>query len=121
MATSSMPANWPKPMMVLSVTPVAKLRSPNTLRSRMGSPAAISRIRKAAMAATAMRASATIVDDANQSSRSPRSRKSWRHPKPTTMNARPHQSIFSERLRYGGSNRKAPAMMKPMMPTGRLM
>ena len=87
----------------------------------MGSLAVSSRIRKATSAQTATMDMATIVDESNQSSRSPRSRTSWRHPKPATISPRPHQSIRAARRRYGGSNRKALPMRKPTIPTGRLM
>ena len=121
-ATSSMPENIPNPTMVLSATPVAKFRSVNTVRSRNGSLAVSSRMRKPASAHTAMMLSAKIIEESNQSSRSPRSRTSWRHPNPATMRASPRTSIRAvERFRYGGSKRNTLAMRKPITPTGRLM
>ena len=92
-ATSSMLENMPKPMTVMSVAPVAKLRSVKTERSRMGSWAISSRIRKPASAHTAMTDIVTIMEESNHSSRSPRSSTSCRHPKPTTIRPRPHPSI----------------------------
>jgi len=62
-----------------------------------------------------------MLGESNHSSRSPRSSTSCRHAKPTTMSTSPHQSMRAARRRYGGSNRNALAMKKPMMPTGRLM
>ena len=120
-ATSSMPENVPKPTIMLTIAPVAKLRSANTVRSRIGSRVVSSRIRKATSAQTATTLSAPIVRDANQSSRSPRSRTSCRQPKPATISPRPHQSIREARRRYGGSKRKTLARKKPTIPTGRLM
>ena len=92
-ATSSMLENMPKPMTEISVAPMAKFRSVKTVRSRMGSSALSSRIRKPASAQTATTAIARIAVESNHSSRSPRSRTSWRHPKPTTISPRPHASI----------------------------
>src|SRR5215470_12233375 len=92
-----MPAKLPKPTTMLSPAPVAKLRSAKTVRSRIGSWVVSSRIRKQMSAKTATMLSTTIVREANQSSRSPRSRTSCRHPKPATMRPRPHQSMRAAR------------------------
>jgi hypothetical protein len=113
--------NMPKPMTEISVAPVAKLRSVKTVRSRIGSAAVSSRIRNAASVITATIAIAVIVTESNHSSRSPRSRTSWRHPKPTIMSPSPHQSIRAAFFWNGGSNRQALARRKPTIPTGRLM
>src|SRR6266850_1162006 len=58
-----MPENVPNPISMLSAAPQAKLRSANTVRSRMGSLALSSWIRKPRSATTATIASATIVDE----------------------------------------------------------
>src|SRR2546430_17480472 len=97
-----MPENMPKPTTEISVTPVAKLRSENAVRSTIGSLVISSRIRKPASAQTATMVIATIVGESDHSSRSPRSSTSCRHAKPTTIRPRPHQPIRAARRRYGG-------------------
>ena len=101
--------------------PVAKLRSENTRRSRIGSRAVSSRMTKPTSAATAMTDSATIRPESNQSSCSPRSRTSWRQPKPTTISTSPSASMRPGFFRYSGSKRKVLIMKKPRSPIGRLM
>src|SRR5207245_1371566 len=58
-----MPENIPNPTMEIRRAAVAKLRSANTARSRMGSVAISSRTRKPASAQKATTASATMVGE----------------------------------------------------------
>src|SRR5580704_10088582 len=105
--------NMPRPIRAMKVAPKAKFRSVNTARSKMGSFAMSSRRRKPTSARPATIASVTIRAESNQSSRSPRSRKSWRQPKPRTIRTRPGQSTRDGFFRYDGSKRQALAMKKP--------
>ena len=84
--------NMPRPMREMKVAPKAKLRSVNTARSSTGSRAVSSRTTKPTRATAAIIARLTIRLESNQSSRSPRSRNSWRQPKPTTISTSPGQS-----------------------------
>jgi hypothetical protein len=112
-----------KPIMTVSMMrlPAAKLRSPYTLRSRMGSSVVSSRRTKATSVSAASTARTRMTDESNHSWRSPWSRKSCSERKPTAMRTRPIRSMRPGFLRYQGSKSTALATRKPMMPMGRLM
>jgi len=73
------------------------------------------------MAHAATTVSAVMRRESNQSSRSPQSRVSCRHPKPITIRTSPSTSTRPGFFVYGESDTKALAMRKPKRPMGKLM